>query len=188
MNQLLGMLSGGDLRSDGLSDEVVALVLSNDELFDDLYAGLWEKDEVIRGRTADALEKVCRSRPDLVRGHLHNLIHYGRSDKVAMVRWHIAMILGYLVADKQSVGDIFSALVEMLQDKGVFTRSWAIVSLTITGRLYPETRDEAIGAISGLQWDNSAAVRTKVKMALALLSNDQTPFPPGWIKSEHLAL
>ena len=42
MNQLLGMLSGGDLRSDGLSDEVVALVLSNDELFDDLYAGLLE--------------------------------------------------------------------------------------------------------------------------------------------------
>ncbi|HET6444370.1 MAG TPA: hypothetical protein VFI27_07285 [candidate division Zixibacteria bacterium] len=188
MNQLLGILSGGDLRSDGLSDEVVALVLSNDELYDDLYAGLSEKDEVIRGRTADALEKICRSRPDLVRGHLHDLIHYGRSDNVAMVRWHIAMILGYIVADERTVGDIFSALVEMLHDKSVFTRSWAIVSLTITGRLYPETRDEAIVAISGLQWENSAAVRTKVRMALALLSNDQTPFPPGWIKSEHLAL
>ena len=93
-NQLLDTLSGGDLRSDGMANEIV---LANEELFEDLYDGLGEEDEVVRGRTADALEKVARSRPDLLLDHLQDLIRTAHSDPIAMVRWHLAMILGHLV-------------------------------------------------------------------------------------------
>lgn len=34
MNQLLQLLAGGDLRSDGMATEVAELVLDNDDLFD----------------------------------------------------------------------------------------------------------------------------------------------------------
>ncbi len=183
-NHLLGMLAGGDLRSDGMSNEVVEIVLANEELFDDLYVGLRDSDDVVRGRAADALEKIARSRPELLVEHLPELIHIAKSDSVAMVRWHIAMILGYLTIYPDIVGEISAVLVDLLVDQSVFVKSWTIVSLSIVGRNYPEWKDEVIFAISGMQGDRSAAIRTKVKKALSLLADDELPYPPGWIKSE----
>jgi HEAT repeat protein len=187
-NHLLNMLSGGDLRSDGMADEVTAIVLANDVLFEELYAGLEDADEVVRGRTADALEKVGRSRPDLFIDRLPQLTQAGRSDNVAMVRWHMAMLLGHLIVYEGMVDQIYLALIAMLGDESAFTRSWAISSLAILGRVYPRFRDEIVLAISALQWDGSAAIKSRVRMALAALGDDDAPFPSGWCKSEHLTL
>ena len=40
MNQVLSWLSGGDLRSDGMANEVADFVLENPTAFEDLFAGL----------------------------------------------------------------------------------------------------------------------------------------------------
>jgi hypothetical protein len=53
---MLEMLKGGDRRSIGISNEAVARVLKEPELFDTLYAGLFADDPVIRMRSADAAE------------------------------------------------------------------------------------------------------------------------------------
>jgi HEAT repeat protein len=186
-NQLLNMLSGGDLRSDGMANEVVAIVLANEELFEDLYDGFGVEDKVIRGRTADALEKVARTRPDLFRDHLSDLVQTSKSDPVAMVRWHTAMILGHLAVYDKLVDTIYSALIAMLLDKSAITLSWTVSSLAIIGRLYPLYRSEIILAISELQSSNSAAIRTRVRTALDVLADENAPFPVGWCKSEHLS-
>ncbi|MFN2190496.1 MAG: hypothetical protein ACK2T3_17160 [Candidatus Promineifilaceae bacterium] len=193
-NALLNMLSGGDLRSDGMADEVVRIVRRNPALFGDLYAGLAEEDDVVRGRTADALEKIARSRPDLFLERYHDLIHTALVDPVAMVRWHIAMILGHLAFYEKLADESFEALEKILErekelrDNNIFTLSWTISSLTIFGRLYPELKTEAILAISELQWSDSKAILTRVRMALETLSNDSAPFPAGWSKSELINL
>lgn len=186
-NHLFGMLTGGDLRSDGMANEVVEIVLTNDALFDDLYLGLRDSDDVVRGRAADALEKIGRSRPELLLQHLPELLHLAKSDKVAMVRWHIAMILGYFVIYPDLVGEISAVLVDLLVDRSVFVKSWAIVSLSIIGRNYPDWKDEVVIAISGMQGDSSTAIRAKVRKALVLLADDALSFPPGWVKSEYPA-
>ena len=80
MNQILSWLAGGDLRSDGEASEVAAFVLANPQVFDDLLDGLTISDDVVRGRTADALEKVARSRPDLLNEHLDLLIQVAERD------------------------------------------------------------------------------------------------------------
>ena len=54
MNELIEMLRGGDLRSDGQANEVAEMVLEHPGLFDELFAGLWESDAVIRARPAAA--------------------------------------------------------------------------------------------------------------------------------------
>ena len=96
MSLILDWLDGGDLRSDGLSDEVAELVLKNLHLLDELVEGLSVPDDVVRGRTADALEKISRSRPEMMVDHLPMLLRMGKEDMVPMVRWHIAMMLGGL--------------------------------------------------------------------------------------------
>ena len=186
MNQILEWLSGGDLRSDGLADEVAAAVLKSPDLFDDLYAGLSESDDVIRGRTADALEKISRQRPDLIAAHLPEVIDLSRSDQVPMVKMHLAMIFGHLALYEELIDILQSALFDLLEAESVFAKSWAIASLCIIGRMYPQKIDRIVNRISQLQEDNSVAIRSRARKALNILTNPSASFPKGWIKSDRL--
>ena len=188
MNQVLEWLSGGDIRSDGLSSDVASLVLKNEGLYDELLEGLFLEDDLIRGRAADALEKVARLRPDLLVDDLALLIKVGQEDPVPMVRWHIAMIFGHLALYEEHTDQLTRALLDYLQDTSVFVKSWSIVSLCIIGRIYSSENKRIIEAVVPLEWDSSVAIRSKVKKAIPLLMNDRMPFPKGWIKSSQAEL
>jgi HEAT repeat protein len=186
LNQILSWLVGGDLRSDGDASEVAAFVLANPQVLDDLLDGLSVSDDVVRGRTADALEKIARSRPDLLVNHLDLLVQIANSDSVPMVRMHLAMIFGHLAMYKNFKGDLTKVLLELLGDERVFIRSWAIVSLCIIARMYPDTNACITKSIAPLANDKSVAIRSRTRKAMVVLTNENTPFPKGWVKSEHL--
>lgn len=186
MNQLLEWLAGGNLRSDGQASEVADLVLQNPQLFDDLYEGLFVEDDVVRGRTAHALERISRSKPERLAAHMQQLIGVAKSDPVPMVRFHLAMLFGNLLVYEDQVETIKTVLLEMLGDESAFTRNWVISSLCILGRKYPREREVILQALSPYLSDASIAIRSRTEKALALLTDERQPFPPGWIKSEYL--
>jgi uncharacterized membrane protein YheB (UPF0754 family) len=186
MNQLLEWLKSGNLISDGLSNEVVRFVKADLNLLGDLVEGLADDDDVVRGHTADALEKLARSDPERVKKYLPIFIQTAEEDSVPMVRWHVAMILGHLSVCQDHVDEITVALIDLLSDQSVFTQSWAIVSLCIVARLYPVKADQIVNAIASLKTSGTVAIRSKMRKALPILTNEQVPFPKGWIKSEHL--
>jgi hypothetical protein len=72
MNTLLQKLSGGDLRSNGRAEEVAERVTRNPRLLEQLLEGLSEPDDVIRARTAHALERVSRKNQDCSVGFCRN--------------------------------------------------------------------------------------------------------------------
>jgi hypothetical protein len=182
----LEWLSGGDLRSDGMSNEAADFVLKNPQVFDELFEGLSVPDDVVRGRTADAIEKISRKRPDIMIDRLPKLLQVAEEDHVPMVRMHLAMIFGHLAMYEERLNELISGLLYLLDDGSVFTRSWSIVSLCIIGRRYPEECNQILKRIEPIQRDQSIAMRTKARKAVDLLTNKQIPFPKGWIKSEHL--
>jgi hypothetical protein len=71
---LLSLLAGGDRRSIGRADEVAATVLQSPGLFSQLMAGLWSADSLVRMRAADAVEKISRQKPDLLRRYKNELL------------------------------------------------------------------------------------------------------------------
>ena len=184
MNTILDWLSGGDLRSDGDADQAAEAVLKHPALIDDLVAGLESSDEINRGRTADALEKIARSRPDLTIGHLPLLLSLLKKDTVPMVRMHLAMMLGHFAEYSEYVDTIIPALLQALDETRVFTKNWAIVSLCIYTRKYPRYWEEIVKKIAELSTDPSKAIQTKVHYAMEVLSDDKILFPKGWVKSE----
>ena len=186
MNQVLTWLSGGDLRSDGMANEVAQFILDNPEAFDDLYAGLSAENNVVRGRAADAIEKVARSRPDLLLDHLPGIISLVGLESVPMVNMHLAMIFGHLALYPDLVERLMQPLLVLLDDDSVFARSWAIVSLCIIGRRYPRECQKVVDLLVPLGRDESVAIRSKVRNALKVLTDPNARFPKGWIKSEHL--
>ena len=186
MNQILEWLLGGDPRSDGLSTEVASFVLANPQLIGELLDGLDEPQDLLRGRTADALEKIARTSPDLLIAWLPKLYTVAREDPRPAVKMHIAMLLGHLAMYAEHAPDITQSLLEMLDDPSVFTRSWAIASLCIMGRMYAQDQDHILSSIARLQGDTSIAIRTRVRNAIRILTDERAPFPKGWINSQHL--
>jgi len=181
------MLSGGSLISDGRANEAADRVLANPQLFDQLVEGLSESDVVIRARTAHAMERISRTRPEILTGLLPKFIEMATHDPVPMVRWHIAMIFGNLPLPAESVDEIISVLFRMLEDASIFVQSWAIVSLTILGRQYTPIRSGIVDRIRLLLNDRSVAIRSKAIKSVRVLENDDEPIPAGWIKQRDRA-
>jgi hypothetical protein len=186
LNQILSWLKGEDLRSDGEASEVAAFVLANPRVFDDLLVGLSVSDDIVRGRTSDALEKIARSRPDLLVDHLDMLIQVAESDPVPMVRMHMAMIFGHMVIFEEKVDQLMAVLLELVDDRRVFVKSWAIVSLCIIARKDPGNNELIVNSIAPLIDDKSIAIRSRTSKAMVVLMNEDASFPAGWVKSELL--
>lgn len=89
-------LTGGNPRSLGRTEEVVRSVLRNRSRLDDLFACLFAHDEVVRMRAADALEKVCRERPDWLEPFTDRLLTEVSQINQPSVQWHLAQMLGEL--------------------------------------------------------------------------------------------
>ncbi len=183
MNRLLAKLSGGDLRSDGRANEVAEEVTQNPALLEQLFDGLSDPDDVIRGRTAHALERVSRTNQDAFRGLIPQLISLSMRDSVPMVRWHLAMVFGNTAFAVKDIEPVVTALFRLLADESVFVRSWAVSSLCIIGKRDKHRRGEIIDAIKVLRDDKSLAIRVRAAKALRVLRNENDPLPVGWSKT-----
>jgi HEAT repeat protein len=188
MNQLLDWLQGGDLRSDGLSPEVVKFVLNHPELLPELLEGLLAKDDLVRGRAADAIEHIVREEPEAMLPYLSLIRSALGSDSVPMVRWHLAMTIGHLALDWKDPRQACELLLACLTDESVFVVSWAIVSLCIYARLFPSLQPRILAHVARYRTSPSAAIRSKVKNAVMILQDHQRQFPKGWIKSNKIRM
>ena len=185
MKLLIDRLKGGDIRSDGEANDVAADVLNHPILFEHLYAGLAEPDDVVRGRSAHALEQVSRSKPELLLPYLDKLAAQSAEDPLPMVRWHLAMIFANLAVFEEQIEPLSSALFRLLDDSSVFVKNWAISSLTIIGRRYPSLRAKVTEEIKALRNESGKAIQSRVRIALDVLEND-LDIPTHWVKSERL--
>ena len=183
MNKLLQRLEGGSLISDGEANSVADRVTEKPELLSELTKGLDEPDDVVRARTAHALERISRKNPALLEGNLELLIKKS-GDKVPMVKWHIAMLLGNLSTTQEIGEKVLPVLFRLMQEcEGVFVRSWSIVSLCVIGKKYPPLRKQITDEVSRYKDDKSLSIKVKIRKTMSCLNNNQ-PIPVGWVKNQ----
>lgn len=183
LNSLLELLQSGDLRSDGHADEVSSEVIQNPEIFGLLLDGLEEEEDVVRGRTAHALEKVSRKHPELFEGLLNQLLKQAVEDELPMVRWHLAMLFMNLELTFEQTIKVISTLYALLDDESVFVKSWAISGLTILAKDNPDEEKDITSKIKAFKDHKSAAVRNRVSKALKVLEMGGK-LPQGWSKRD----
>lgn len=183
MNQLLEKFKGGTLTSDGRADEVVQDVLTQPSLFKFLLEGIRSNDDVIRGRTAHALEKVAHIHPDWFNSHFAEIKKKALDDPIPMVRWHMVMLLTDLAVDTNH-NVVVDTLLTCLEDNSAFVLSWAISGLCILGRRYPARAPEILKALRPLRNVNGTAIRSRASKAIDFLENPVLPIPRGWLKTK----
>jgi hypothetical protein len=182
MNDFDKWLSEGDLRNDGMADEVVRIVLHDTETVQDLIACMDSTNDVVRGHAADAIEKTAREKPGLFHPYLDLLMEKALKDDIPMVQWHLAMLFGHLTIFDEDLEPIVNILEKLISSDHTFTKNWAISSLTIAAILHGDPENRITTQIAKFSDHPSAAVRSRVRKALNVLVNG-APLPKGWNKS-----
>lgn len=73
MTQFEKILSGGDLRSLGISNSIITKI-KNQGTFDELFKYLFHEDRLVVMRAADTIEKITNRNPQYLTKHKEEII------------------------------------------------------------------------------------------------------------------
>ncbi len=169
MHRLLRTLTGGDRRSIGRSDEAVARVLRQPDLFPQLIEGMGGVEPLVRIRAADAAEKISRQRPELLQHHADSLIDAFGMAADAEVRWHVAQMLPRLWLTTAQRSRTLALLHAYLDDASRIVRVMAMQSLADLALQDPALLPEVRPLIERLAHSGSPAMRARGRKLLKSL-------------------
>lgn len=174
---LLALLAGGDRRSIGRADQVATTVLRSPRLFPRLIQGLWSADSLVRMRAADAVEKISREKPELLRRYKKELL--GLMQEAGMKQQRMFGAKAGLRAGARASGARRSKAVKTSQavssdateEKEV---RWHLALIAARLPLNASEREVAVAALKNYLEDRSSIVRTFALQALAdFAANDE---------------
>lgn len=123
------MLQGGHANSLGRTEEAVGMVLADHARLEELFATMSCSDELVRMRAGDALEKICRVRPDWLVEHAGRLLgDMGQIDQPS-VQWHVAQMLNHLRHDLSE--DQMRRAIQLLQRNLAGSTDWIVLNVTM---------------------------------------------------------
>lgn len=166
----LNALAGGDRRSLGLSDETVAVILAEPRRFGALIKGMFSEDPIIRMRSADAAEKISRTRPELLQAHKSMLLNDGVDIEQCEVRWHVAQMIPRLRLHHPEVESAAEILRSWLHDRSRIVQVNALEALVELASTNLELRNEVVAIVGQLKNAPSAAVRARARKLEGLMS------------------
>lgn len=170
MPLILKKLAGGDRRSIGRANEAVAKVLERPARIGELFGGLWHSDAVVRMRAADALEKVCAKRPELLQPFAAKLLTVAGRSEQQEVRWHAALMIPRLeltTRQRAAAADIFF---EYLRDRSSIVRTWAMDALARLAQGDADLRKRVVPLIEDLTETGTPAMRARGRKLLQHLN------------------
>ena len=169
---LVDMLRGGDHRSIGRADEVVDIVLSSPERFDEVFNGILSDDSLIRMRCADAAEKIARERPDLLAPFKGKLIGEVALIDQQEVQWHLAQMMTYLEYTDEETATVVRILRGLLSSKSRIVVVSSLDTLTELATRDASLRESVIEDIEKAMENGAPSVKSRGKRLLGRLSGD----------------
>lgn len=170
---LLRQLQGGDRRSIGQSNQVVALVLASPERFGILFSGLSSDDPVVRMRSADAIEKITAIHPEYLVPYKAPLLHAATEMEQAEVRWHLAPMLARLPLSESEQGEVTAILLRYLNDQSSIVKTMAMQALFDLAVRCPTFRPMVQKHLEELVIIGTPAMQARGKKLLAQWSRTQ---------------
>lgn len=166
---ILRALEGGDLRSIGRANEVVAAVLAEPRLFGSLFEGLLVDDLVVRARAADAVEKVSALHPEFLLPYKAALIGELARDTQKEVRWHVAQMLPRIRWNPREQAKVQRILTELLRDPSRLVKTFAMQGLADLAMQAPSLRPAVFRQLRTLTAHGSPAMRARGRKLLTTL-------------------
>lgn len=170
MKTLLQKLRGGDLRSIGRANEIAHSIGQNQQLFDEVFEGLFHEDPIVRSRSADAIEKASKQFPHLPQSHKKIIIGRLHEFRQQEVRWHIALMLGSMELTQKEVGIVIDVLLLWLhEDKSKIVKVNCLQALADIAQRNSWFANEVVKIIEEQMPKGSPAVQARGRKLLKQL-------------------
>ena len=165
------LLSGGDRRSIGRSDQVSALVIGKPERFGRLVKCLWDADPVVSMRAADAAEKVSRENPALLQPHKAELLGLLAEVIQKEVRWHLAVMVPRLQLTTSEYRFAAELLKSYMEDRSSIVKTYAMQGLFDLAAQTPEIRMSVLELLRVQTRTGTAAMRARGRKLIRQLES-----------------
>jgi hypothetical protein len=172
MHPLLQKLQGGDRRSIGKSEDVVADVLSNPALFSVVFEAMFGSDSLVSMRAADAVEKITLEHPEYLRPHQAKLIREAARIVQQEVRWHLAQLVSRLTWSKVRLRQWVKILRSYLTDESRIVKTFAMQALADIAQQDGSFRARITRLIEELTRTGSPAMKSRGRKLLAMLKSE----------------
>ena len=166
---LLRLLQGGDRRTIGRADKVVAIVSKDSRLFPELIAGLWSEDPLVRMRAADAAEKVTRADPNLLRPYKKELLGLMADATQQELRWHLAAMVPRLPLNPKEREVTVSLLNGYLEDRSSIVKTFALQGLADLAQDDASLRPSVVEILREATRSGTAAMKARSRKLLIRL-------------------
>jgi hypothetical protein len=133
---------------------------------------MFAADPVIRMRAADAVEKVTRTRPDLLQPWKKPLLEQLSVLPEKEVRWHIAQIIPRLTLTSSERDSAVEILMGYLGDGSSIVRTFSMQALADLAVHDARLRLQVTQLIERLTKTGTPAVRSRGRKLLRQLGND----------------
>ncbi len=165
------MLTGGHPNSLGSTPDVINVVLRDRGRLEELFDCLGSDDEVVRMRAGDALEKICREKPEWFGSYIDRLLAEVAAIDQPSVQWHLAQMLQRVTLDSAQRRRAIAWL------WGTFDRTndWIVIGDVLTALVFfskvsPSVRRRLPDALRETQQDPRKAVSRRATKLLAELN------------------
>ena len=169
MSNILNKLKGGDRRSIGRADEVVAEVLDIPTLFDDLFSGMQHDDPLVRMRSADAVEKITALYPEYLEPYKTTIIEEVAPIDQQEVRWHVAQMVPRLELRETELNEVFDILLSYLDDDSKIVKTFSLQALADLAQRHAELIPQVTQILEKQTRTGSPAMKSRGRKLLVML-------------------
>jgi len=167
---ILDELKGGDRRSIGRSNHVVAQVRRSPHLLPVLIDGMHHPDELVRMRAADAAEKLTLTNPEWFRPFRVQLIKLAAGATQQELKWHVAQILPRLELSRRDRVIVEAIFRRYLKDHSRIVKTCAMQGLSDLAMQDPRLLVPVRRLISSLMKTGSPSMTSRGRRLLRQLT------------------
>ena len=175
MHPILRKLEGGDRRSIGRSNEVVAEVGADPALFDAVFCGLQSDDAVLRARAADVVEKITIRHPGLLLRYKNELVGPLARASQKEVRWHVAQMLPRVAWNELERRRVMAILMDYVNDASSIVKTCAMQALADLACNDPGLMPQVLLHLQELTLIGTPAMKARGRKLLARLGKLSVP-------------
>lgn len=168
----------------GHAFDAAMLVLENPRLINQLLACLWDENEQIASRAADALETVAAESPRSVARYKEALLGLLAEAAPIKLRWHLALIVTGMKLSRSECRRVAEILNSWLDHTSSIVKTCAMQGLAELTQQDPSLKDEVIDVIRTLSRSGTPAMRARGR---ALLNQFEKGQKPTWARAKQQA-
>lgn len=170
MTRIAKLLSVGDLRTTGKSDEVVSQVFANPRLFNDVINAILVDSPGIRMRASDVAEKITRIHPEWLQSYKRLFLNEISKINQKEVKWHTAQMLPRFNLTKRERARVFSILLTYLEDESRIVKTFTMQALADLAMQDSSYATRVRDLLNRLIRQGSPAMRSRGKKLLLRMS------------------